>query len=83
MKIYWKPRRNLYVCLEHFPFTKTDLLGWWYPVLIFTPDLSTTGYVVNPQIGAATYNFIHHKAVGISIFVLGMMLATSLCNWQA
>jgi hypothetical protein len=33
------------------------------------------GYIVSPQIGAATYNFIHHKAVGISVFVMGMMLA--------
>lgn len=33
------------------------------------------GYIVNPQIGAWTYNFIHHKALAIFIFVLGAILA--------
>jgi hypothetical protein len=33
------------------------------------------GYLLNPQIGSWTYNFIHHKALGISIFVLGIFLA--------
>jgi hypothetical protein len=33
------------------------------------------GYLVSPQAGAVTYNFIHHKAFGISIFVIGIILA--------
>jgi hypothetical protein len=61
--------------LSIFVFTKLDFAWWWYPVLLFTPDLSMIGYLVSPQIGAVTYNFIHHKALGVSIFVLGIILA--------
>ena len=75
MKNLLKLEEAFMFALSIFLFTKLDFAWWWYPVLIFTPDLSMIGYIVSPQIGAATYNFIHHKAVGISVFVTGMMLA--------
>jgi hypothetical protein len=59
-----------------FLFSKMDFAWWWYLVFLFTPDLSMLGYVFSPQIGAWMYNFIHHKALGISIFVLGIVLAS-------
>jgi hypothetical protein len=33
------------------------------------------GLPYGPRLGAITYNFIHHKALGISLFVLGVVLA--------
>lgn len=60
--------------LSIFLFSKLDYAWWWYPVLIFAPDLSMVGYLMNVRVGAITYNFIHHKALGISIFVLGVIL---------
>jgi hypothetical protein len=62
--------------LSIFLFSKLDYVWWWYPVLILTPDLSMIGYLGGPQLGAATYNFIHNKALGIGIFVLGIVLAS-------
>ncbi|MBI5353594.1 MAG: DUF4260 domain-containing protein [Chloroflexi bacterium] len=62
--------------LSIFLFTKLDLAWWWYPVLLFAPDLSMLGYLINTQVGAATYNFIHVKALGVSIFVIGVVLAS-------
>jgi hypothetical protein len=59
-----------------FLFSKMDFAWWWYPALLFTPDLSMLGYLINTKIGAATYNFIHHKALGISVYVLGTILAS-------
>ena len=59
-------------------FSKLGFAWWWFPVLIFTPDLSMLGYLVNTQIGALTYNSIHHKAVGITLFVLGSIFANPL-----
>jgi hypothetical protein len=59
-----------------FLFSKMDFVWWWYPALLFTPDLSMLGYLVNTKIGAATYNFIHHKALGISVYMLGSILAS-------
>ena len=61
--------------LSIFLFSKLDFAWWWYPLLILAPDLSMVGYLGGPQLGAVTYNFVHHKAVAISIFVLGMVLA--------
>ena len=61
--------------LTIFLFSKLDFSWWWYPVLLFTPDLSMLGYLGGTRLGAFTYNFIHHKALGISIFVAGAIFA--------
>ena len=61
--------------LTIFLFSKLGFAWWWYPVLLFTPDLSMLGYLVSSQVGAVTYNFIHHKALGISIFVIGIIIS--------
>jgi hypothetical protein len=61
--------------LSIFLFSKLDYAWWWYPVLILTPDLSMVGYLVNTRVGAFTYNFVHHKALGISVYMLGVILA--------
>ncbi|MDO9300234.1 MAG: DUF4260 family protein, partial [Anaerolineales bacterium] len=60
--------------LSIFLFSKLGFAWWWYPALLFTPDLSMLGYLINTQVGAATYNFVHVKALGISIFVVGTIL---------
>ena len=62
--------------LSIFLFSKLDFVWWWYPLFLFVPDLSMIGYLINPKVGAMTYNFIHHKALGISILVFGMILTT-------
>jgi len=46
--------------------------GWWYWALFLLPDLSMLGYVVNPRIGATTYNFVHHKGVAIACGLTGL-----------
>lgn len=61
--------------LSIFLFSKLDYAWWWYPVLILLPDLSMVGYLMNTRVGAVTYNFIHHKALGIGLYVLGIVLA--------
>ena len=75
MKNLLKLEELFMFALTIFLFSKLDFAWWWYPVLLFTPDFSMIGYLVSPQIGATTYNFIHHKALGISIFILGIVLA--------
>jgi len=58
-----------------FLFSKLNFAWWWYPALLFTPDLSMIGYFINPQVGAWTYNFVHFKGLGLSVYVLGVVLA--------
>jgi Domain of unknown function (DUF4260) len=49
--------------------------GWVFAVLLLTPDLSMLGYLVNPRVGAFTYNLAHTTALplalGIGAFSLG------------
>ena len=78
MKNLLKLEELFMFALSIFLFTKLDFAWWWYPVLLFTPDLSMIGYIVNPQVGAVTYNFIHFKAVGISVYAIGIALANPI-----
>ena len=75
MKNLLKLEELFMFALSIFLFTKLDFAWWRYPTLILTPDLSMIGYLISPQVGAVTYNFIHHKALGISVFVIGVILA--------
>ncbi|MBI5965392.1 MAG: DUF4260 domain-containing protein [Chloroflexi bacterium] len=74
MKNLLKLEELFMFALTIFLFSKLDFSWWLYPVLLFTPDLSMLGYLASPQAGAVMYNFIHHKALGISVFVLGFIL---------
>jgi len=76
MKFILKLEELFMSALTIFLFSKLDFAWWWYPLLLFTPDLSMLGYLGGSQLGAVTYNFIHHKALGISIFIIGVILAS-------
>lgn len=54
-------------------FLELDFAWWWFPLLFFLPDASLIGYLFNPKAGAFTYNFIHHKALAVSLFLLGAL----------
>lgn len=53
---------------------------WWFWVLLLTPDIGMLGYIVNPKVGAVTYNLFHHKSVAIAIGVAGILLHEPV--WQ-
>ncbi len=55
-------------------YSQSKFDGWLYILLFFTPDLSMLGYLGGNKIGAITYNFIHHQAVAVTIFILGQTL---------
>lgn len=61
--------------LSLFLFSQLDY-GWgWYALLFLAPDLSMVGYLANPQVGAWTYNLVHHKGLAVAIYVLGALLS--------
>ncbi|MFN2457926.1 MAG: DUF4260 domain-containing protein [Chitinophagaceae bacterium] len=46
---------------------------WWFYLLLFIgPDISMIGYVAGSETGASLYNFFHHKAVAVIIFLVGV-----------
>jgi len=56
-------------------FTGLGFAWWWFPLLFFAPDLSMLGYLAGPRVGAYVYNFAHHKALAVALFVAGAWLA--------
>ncbi len=58
-----------------FLFNQLDYQWWWFPVLILAPDLSMLGYLAGTKVGAWSYNFFHHKAVALVVYLLGAWLA--------
>lgn len=57
-----------------FLFSRLSFTWWWFPVLILTPDISMIGYAAGNKIGAVVYNFFHHKAVAITIYIIGVYI---------
>ncbi|HEY6900765.1 MAG TPA: DUF4260 domain-containing protein [Puia sp.] len=45
---------------------------YWWLVWFLTPDLSMLAYLAGNRIGAIGYNFVHHKAVAIIIYLAGV-----------
>jgi hypothetical protein len=43
-----------------------------FMILIFTPDLSMVGYLINAKVGALAYNLVHHKATAILLYLIGV-----------
>ncbi|MCB0464491.1 MAG: DUF4260 domain-containing protein [Aequorivita sp.] len=54
-----------------FAFSQLNYAWWLFPVLLLTPDIGMLGYIINPKIGAFTYNVFHHKAVAVAVGLLG------------
>jgi len=64
--------------LSIFLFNQLSFAWWWFPTLILLPDISMIGYAAGNKIGAILYNFFHHKAVAIAVYMLGFYLHNEL-----
>ncbi len=49
-------------------FAATDATWWWFAGLLLVPDLFAAGYLVNPRVGATTYNLGHNLLVPALLF---------------
>jgi hypothetical protein len=48
---------------------------WWLAaMLFFTPDLAMLGYLVNPKVGAISYNIAHFQVLAIGLAAIGLIL---------
>lgn len=57
--------------LSLFLFLQTGFDWWWFPLLLLAPDISMLGYWIKPKIGALVYNFFHHKALAVVVYIAG------------
>ena len=50
-------------------------IAWWlWLPLLFSPDISMLGYLMNSKVGAVLYNIAHHKAVAGVLIIAGFMI---------
>lgn len=66
--------------LSIYLFNRLSFAWWVYVALILTPDLSMFGYMVNTRVGAWVYNFFHHKAVAIVVYIAGLYLSNEVAQ---
>lgn len=50
-----------------FLFSKLNFAWWWFPAFLLLPDIGMLGYIINPKIGAYTYNFTHFRLVAVLV----------------
>lgn len=74
MKIVLKLEVAAMLVLSYLAFSYLNLPAWWFWVFLFAPDVSMLGYLINPKVGAVSYNMAHHKAIAIVILVIGFLL---------
>jgi hypothetical protein len=47
---------------------------WWhYALLALAPDISMIAYAAGNKAGAFVYDLFHHKAIGVGLFMAGIM----------
>jgi hypothetical protein len=74
MKSLIKVEEAAQFALSIILFARLPFAWWVYPALLFLPDLSMLGYLVNARVGALTYNLFHHKLIAIAIGCTGLFL---------
>jgi hypothetical protein len=71
MKTLIKLEELAFVVLSFYLFLALDYAWWWFPLLFFIPDVSMIGYLISSKAGTVTYNFIHHKALSVLLYLFG------------
>lgn len=61
-------------------FTKLNFAWWWFPALLFLPDIGMLGYIINSKVGAFTYNLFHYRFVAALVAVVGLTYGND--NWK-
>lgn len=59
-------------------FSLLNFSWWWFAMLLLTPDIGILGYLINPKIGALTYNFLHNKIIALLFYGLGIYFSTDI-----
>jgi Domain of unknown function (DUF4260) len=55
------------VLLSRLPYA-----WYWWLFWILAPDLSMLAYLGGNRVGAIGYNIVHHKAVAIALYLIGL-----------
>ena len=80
MKVALKLEELTQLLFSAYLFSLLPFAWWIYPVFILAPDISLIGMLAGKRIGAITYNLIHHKAIGLSAYMIGSLLGIPLLS---
>jgi hypothetical protein len=75
MKILIKLEEVALFVFSIWLFSQLNISLWWTLLMLIAPDIGMLGYLVNPEIGAYSYNLLHHKGIAIGLYLLGSILA--------
>jgi hypothetical protein len=64
--------------LAVFLFYRLPFAWWWFPLLLFVPDVGMVGYAAGPRVGAVVYNAVHHRALAVALYLLGFMVSVPI-----
>jgi hypothetical protein len=65
-------------CASVYLLSQFNLPWWIYIALALGPDIGMIGYAGGNKIGAFCYNLVHHKAVAIAVYFIGMYLQSDI-----
>ena len=66
--------------LSIYLFAGLDFPWWYFPLLLFAPDVGMTAYLAGPRVGAAVYNLIHHRGLDLLLYLAGVLLVWPLLS---
>src|SRR5699024_12770609 len=58
-----------------FVYQMIDYSWWLFILLLFVPDVSALGYVVNKRVGAVVYNLVHTYVLALILLAVRYMIA--------
>lgn len=66
----------LLLCLYFYEYNQ---FGWvFFLILLFAPDISMFGYLINHKIGAVIYNVFHTYTISIIVVVFGLTMSNDM-----
>lgn len=72
MKSILKLEELMLLLFGFFLFIRMDLSWWWFFALLLLPDIGMLGYLAGNKVGAFTYNLLHHRGIGILLYLVGI-----------
>ena len=74
MKYLLKVEEIFLFLLSIFLFSRLEISWWWFPALLFVPDIGMVGYFLNNRV----YNVVHHRAISISFYIIGAIVFSQI-----
>lgn len=64
--------------LSLYLFSTLEFAWWWFPALLFLPDIGMLGYLLGSKFGAFLYNLFHHRLTATFVCLLGVIVENNV-----